>query len=149
MSGSKPGERRGGRKKGSRNKAANKVQAPNPVGVSMLDIMVAQARWAHEEAPKILEAIRAAATDSPSAALAIYDKMVSTRDYAAKWAKQAASFFHPQLAAVAHRHMDADGSSLRPTVNVIIRSESGVTTPARIGYSPLGEAGPSPDDSRN
>jgi len=36
-------------------------------------------------------------------------------------AKAAAPYRHPQLAAVAHRHTNADGSPILPTINLVIQ----------------------------
>ena len=36
-------------------------------------------------------------------------------------AKAAAPYRHPQLAAVAHRHTNADGSPITPTINLVIQ----------------------------
>jgi hypothetical protein len=68
-------------------------------------------------------------------------------------AKAAAPYRHPQLAAVAHRHMNADGSPIVPTVNLTImqarRTRGGADADAvappygqlrRLARSPTGKA---------
>ena len=51
-------------------------------------------------------------------------------------AKAAAPYRHPQLAAVAHRHTNADGSPIVPTVNLTImqarRPAPAETAPTRL-----------------
>jgi hypothetical protein len=42
------------------------------------------------------------------------------RELAVEWAHLAAAYVHPRLAAVAHRHINTDGSPVGPRVNVII-----------------------------
>jgi hypothetical protein len=54
-------------------------------------------------------------------------------------AKAAAPYRHPQLAAVAHRHTNADGSPILPTINLVIQQPR---TPA-VEAKPA-EAAPTP-----
>ena len=54
-------------------------------------------------------------------------------------AKAAAPYRHPQLAAVAHRHTNADGSPILPTINLVIQQPR---TPA-VEANPA-EAAPTP-----
>jgi hypothetical protein len=92
--GSRPGERRGGRKKGTPNKAttAASIQAEIAAsGEKPLDYM--------------LRVMRDPTTEP------------HRRD---TMAKAAAPYVHPTLAAVAHRHVNADGTPIAPTVIVTI-----------------------------
>ena len=92
--GSRPGERRGGRKKGTPNKAttAASIQAEIAAsGEKPLDYML---RVMRDE------------TAEPT-----------RRD---AMARAAAPYVHPALAAVAHRHTNADGSPIAPTVTITI-----------------------------
>jgi hypothetical protein len=89
--GSRPGERRGERKKGTPNKAttAASIQAEIAAsGEKPLDYML---RVMRDE------------TAEPDA-----------------MARAAAPYVHPTLAAVAHRHANADGTPIAPTVIVTI-----------------------------
>ena len=55
-------------------------------------------------------------------------------------AKAAAPYRHPQLAAVAHRHTNADGSPIVPTVNLTIvqaRTPAVAAKPAETALTPL------------
>ena len=55
-------------------------------------------------------------------------------------AKAAAPYRHPQLAAVAHRHTNADGSPILPTINLTIqqpRTPAVETKPAEAAAAPL------------
>jgi hypothetical protein len=92
--GSRPGERRGGRKKGTPNKAttAASIQAEIAAsGEKPLDYML---RVMRDE------------TAEPT-----------RRD---AMARASAPYVHPTLAAVAHRHTNADGTPITPTVIVTI-----------------------------
>ena len=92
--GSRPGERRGGRKKGTPNKAttAASIQAEIAVsGEKPLDYML---RVMRDE------------TAEPT-----------RRD---AMARASAPYVHPTLAAVAHRHVNADGTPIAPTITVTI-----------------------------
>jgi hypothetical protein len=92
--GSRPGERRGGRKKGTPNKAttAASIQAEIAAsGEKPLDYMLRVMR------DETAEPIR--------------------RD---AMAKAAAPYVHPTLAAVAHKHLDALGNAIAPVISVTI-----------------------------
>jgi hypothetical protein len=94
--GSRPGERRGGRRKGTPNKAtiAASIQAEIAASGEMpLDYM--------------LRVMRDVTVDPPR------------RD---AMARSAAAYCHPQLQAVAHKLVDATGAPLTPTVNLTIHS---------------------------
>jgi hypothetical protein len=88
--GSKPGERRGGRKKGTPNKATTAAAIQAEIAASgelPLDFML---RVMRDE------------TAEPARRAAM--------------AKAAAPYVHARLAAVAHRHTNADGSPFGPTI---------------------------------
>ena len=92
--GSRPGERRGGRQKGTPNKAttAASIQAEIAAsGEKPLDYMLRVMRDKTAEP--------------------------SRRD---AMAKAAAPYIHPTLAAVAHKHLDAKGHPIAPVVTVTV-----------------------------
>ena len=92
--GSKPGERRGGRKKGVLNKATTAASIQAEIAASgerPLDYM--------------LRVMRDPTTEP------------HRRD---AMAKAAAPYVHATLAAVAHKHLNPDGSPIQPQVNITI-----------------------------
>ena len=92
--GSRPGERRGGRQKGTPNKAttAASIQAEIAAsGEKPLDYMLRVMRDKTAEP--------------------------SRRD---AMAKAAAPYIHPTLAAVAHKHLDAKGHPIAPVISLTI-----------------------------
>ena len=97
-------------------------------------------RMAREDAAKLLEA-KALENDLPLDHMlrVMRDPTVEPhrRDAAAK---AAAPYVHPTLAAVAHRHVNADGTPIAPTVTVTI-----VATPAPKPQ--LTSVGPKSDDT--
>jgi hypothetical protein len=97
-------------------------------------------RMAREDAAKLLEA-KALENDLPLDHMlrVMRDPTVEPhrRDAAAK---TAAPYVHPTLAAVAHRHVNADGTPIAPTVTVTI-----VATPAPKPQ--LTSVGPKGDDT--
>ena len=97
------GRKTGGRKKG----ASNKIKKP-PALMAEAQAEVAAAVSANEGLQP-LDYMLAVMRD-PTASEARRDMM----------AKAAAPYRHPQLVAVAHRHTNADGSPIVPTVNLTI-----------------------------
>jgi hypothetical protein len=92
--GSRPGERRGGRKKGTPNKATTEASIQAEIAASgekPLDYM--------------LRVMRDPTTEP------------HRRD---AMAKAAAPYVHPTLAAVAHKHLDAQGRPMAPVVTVTV-----------------------------
>ena len=79
--------------------------------------MVENARWAHAQATPLTEQL---ADVDPSQSAELFREMMHFRRLAAEWAHMAAPYVHPRLAAVAHRHINTDGSPVGPRVNVII-----------------------------
>ena len=61
----------------------------------------------------------------------------------AEWAHLAAPYVHPRLAAVAHRHTNADGRPAKPIVNVYIHGN-----PRPEGAGPLSDPGDDIPDRR-
>jgi hypothetical protein len=80
--------------------------------------MVENARWAHAQATPLTERLLEA---EPSLdRVELFSQMLRLREAAVEWAHMAAPYVHPRLAAVAHRHINTDGSPVGPRVNVII-----------------------------
>jgi hypothetical protein len=113
MPGSKPGERRGGRKKGSPNKANQARQAKIAAeGVTPLDVMIDNMRHSHmaaEDAERVL----AKATEAEFAGDGGFDLLkarviqaVNLRKTAQEAARDAAPYVHPRLASVEHAGKD-------------------------------------------
>jgi len=98
------GRKTGGRKKGT----PNKIKKP-PALMAEAQAEVAAAVSANEGLQP-LDYMLAVMRD-PTASEARRDMM----------AKAAAPYRHPQLAAVAHRHTNADGSPILPTINLVIQ----------------------------
>ena len=98
------GRKTGGRKKGT----PNKIKKP-PALMAEAQAEAAAAVSANEGLQP-LDYMLAVMRD-PTASEARRDMM----------AKAAAPYRHPQLAAVAHRHTNADGSPILPTINLVIQ----------------------------
>jgi hypothetical protein len=97
--GSKPGERRGGRKRGTPNKASAARQAEVAAsGVTPLEVMLANMRFHHRQAEELLELLSAA--ESPEAKIQILGEASRSRQMAQKCAADAANYVHPKLASV-------------------------------------------------
>jgi hypothetical protein len=71
-------------------------------------------------------------------------EIIRFRGLAAEWAHLAAPYVHPRLAAVAHRHTNADGRPVQPVVNVYIHGN-----PRPEGAGPLSEPGDNIPDRRH
>jgi hypothetical protein len=139
------GKKTGGRRKGTPNKASVERQLRvAESGVTPLDVMLENMRWAHQEAAKILTKLLApdAPTDSTEV-LETVKTVLRLRELACEWARDAAPFVHPRLAAVAHRHTNADGTPIAPKVTIVIEGE-GNAEPAA-----LEETGPGGSDVRH
>jgi len=95
--GSRPGERRGGRKKGTPNRWTSLLAAKAEAAAAGLD--------GEQPLDYLLRIMRDPSTEP------------HRRDAAAK---AAAPYIHPQLQAVAHRMLDASGAPLTPTINLVI-----------------------------
>jgi hypothetical protein len=119
------GKKTGGRRKGTPNRATAERQAAiAATGKTPLEIMVENARFADAEGQKLLgRLLDMLAPDRVDIALGIAREMFQWREAAVRWARSAAPYIHPQLAAVAHKHLNADGTAIRPVVNVIIQGK--------------------------
>jgi hypothetical protein len=69
--------------------------------------------------------------------------VLQLKELACEWARDAAPYVHPRLAAVAHRYTNPDGSPIAPKVTIVIEGE-GNAEPAA-----LEEAGPGGSDIRH
>jgi hypothetical protein len=85
--------------------------------------MLENMRWAHYEAARLLAELMGAAPEQRASPeqLAKINQLFNLREMAVRWAAKAAPYCHPQLAAVAHRHANADGSPLVPNVTICCR----------------------------
>jgi hypothetical protein len=92
--GSKPGERRGGRKRGTPNKATTAASIQAEVAASGEKPLDCMLRVMRDE------------TAEPT-----------RRD---AMARASAPYVHPTLAAVAHKHLDAKGHPIAPVITVTI-----------------------------
>jgi hypothetical protein len=100
--GSKPGERRGGRKRGTPNKASAARQAEAAAeGVMPCEVMLANMRFAYGRALE-LQAILAKTVEN-EVDLALLDEVVRLRGIAQDCAKDVANYYHPKLANVTHK----------------------------------------------
>lgn len=106
--GSKPGERRGGRKKGSLNKQTLVIrQQVEATGLTPLDVMLDNMRHAYDQAKELESAIGPemlkGVEDNPQKAferlLSEVKRSVGYRAVAADAAKDAAPYCHPRLAS--------------------------------------------------
>jgi hypothetical protein len=110
---------RSGRPKGSPNKATAERQAAIAAsGRTPMEIMLANARWAHAQATQLTEKL--AQAEPSLETVELFRKMIRFRELAVAWAHMAAPYVHSRLAAVAHRYTNPDGSPVGPRVNVII-----------------------------
>src|SRR5262245_29888782 len=110
--GSKPGERRGGRQRGTPNKATARRQAEvAATGVTPLDALLKKMRY-HI---KLFEAEIAKGEEADGKTLAL------AMDKAAEAARDAAPYVHPRLAAV--QHTGADNGPIEHTVSISAKDE--------------------------
>ena len=120
----------GGRKKGTPNKATSlrrEMQARKAReieerarlnGMTPLDVMLDNMRWALEQARMLMEA-RATAEDGRTPDLVqIAARLDHLRAFAQRCARDAASFIHPQLADIKHDHRTADGELIKPIIEI-------------------------------
>jgi hypothetical protein len=83
--------------------------------------MIENARWADSKALELSE--RLAAVEPSPETSELFNQMLRFRDLAVQWAHLAAAYVHPKLAAIAHQHTEADGSPVRPVINLIMHNE--------------------------
>lgn len=106
--GSKPGERRGGRKAGTKNRAsiARQEQVASS-GATPLDVMLENMRFAHEQAAEVLGKIMTleppAEGEASGEGIDAFRELLRFRQIAEDCAKDAAPYVHPRLASVEHK----------------------------------------------
>src|SRR5271165_2752159 len=139
------GKKTGGRRKGTPNRASSERQAiVAESGVTPLDVILENMRWADQEAAKIMAKLLS--PDAPTDSIEVLQTvktLLRLRELACEWAHMAAPYVHPRLAAVAHRHVNADGTPIAPKVTVVIEG-AGNAEPAA-----LEETGPGGSDVRH
>ena len=107
----------GGRKKGTPNKAtAERQAAVASSGKTPLSIMLENARLADAEAQRLTAVLFGPDAPQGEEAVALMNDMWKFRDAAQRYAKEAAPYVHPKLAAIQHEHRSEDGSAIRPTI---------------------------------
>jgi hypothetical protein len=107
----------GGRKKGTPNKATAERQAAVAAsGKTPLSIMLENARLADGEAQRLTAVLFGPDAPQGEEAVALMSEMWKFRDAAQRYAKEAAPYVHPKLAAIQHEHRSEDGSAIRPTI---------------------------------
>ena len=107
----------GGRKKGTPNKATAERQAQvAATGKTPLSIMLENARLADAEAQRLTAVLFGPDAPQGEEAVALMSEMWKFRDAAQRYAKEAAPYVHPKLAAIQHEHRSEDGSAIRPTI---------------------------------
>jgi hypothetical protein len=100
-----------------------------------------QLDWAYAEATQLTERLP---NSEPSLETEeLFRDMMRFRELAVEWAHVAAAYCHPRLAAIAHRHTNADGRPVQPVVNVYIHGN-----PRPEGAGLLSEPGDNIPDSR-
>ena len=109
--------RRGGRQIGTPNKATAERQAQvAATGKTPLSIMLENARLADAEAQRLTAVLFGPDAPQGEEAVALMSEMWKFRDAAQRYAKEAAPYVHPKLAAIQHEHRSEDGSAIRPTI---------------------------------
>ena len=107
----------GGRKKGTPNKATAERQAAVAAsGKTPLSIMLENMRLADAEAQSLTAILFGPDAPQGEEAVALMSEMWIFRDAAQRYAKEAAPYVHPKLAAIQHEHRSEDGSAIRPTI---------------------------------
>jgi hypothetical protein len=121
----------GGRKKGTPNKTTQLklemaqreqreiAERARINGMTPLDVMLDNMRWAVESAKVLMEkSADAHARGAAPAVAAIELRLDQVKAFAQRCARDAATFLHPQLAAVKHEHRGADGELIRPVIEI-------------------------------
>ena len=107
----------GGRKKGTPNKATAERQAQvAATGKTPLSIMLENMRLADAEAQSLTAILFGPDAPQGEEAVALMSEMWKFRDAAQRYAKEAAPYVHPKLAAIQHEYRSEDGSAIRPTI---------------------------------
>ena len=135
------GKKTGGRRKGTPNKAtAERQAAVAATGCTPLDVMLDNMRWADQEAARLLAKVLSPGAPTGSEALETIRAVLQLKERACEWARDAAPYVHPRLAAVAHRYTNADGTPIAPKVTVVIERAD------RSAPKALEETGPGVSD---
>ena len=101
--GSNPGERRGGRQKGTPNKASAARQAEVAAsGVTPLEVMLDNMRSAYRSALELEEQLEDLPPQELEARLQLMGEIARQRAAAQKCAADAANYVHPKLASIQH-----------------------------------------------
>jgi hypothetical protein len=105
--GSKPGERRGGRKRGTPNKASAARQAEVAAsGITPLEVMLDNMRVAHQRAGELLSEliadVKAGEVKDTMTVLEAFKAILALRKTAQDCAADAAKYVHPKLANISH-----------------------------------------------
>jgi hypothetical protein len=115
--GSKPGERRGGRKRGTPNKASAARQAEAAAeGVMPCEVMLANMRFAYGRALELQAMLPTTVENEED--IALLGEVVRLRGIAQDWAKDVANYYHPKLASVTH-----NGNAENPILGPITDSD--------------------------
>ena len=78
--------------------------------------MLEGVRLADAEAQRLTAVLFGPDAPQGEEAVALMSEMWIFRDAAQRYAKEAAPYVHPKLAAIQHEHRSEDGSAIRPTI---------------------------------
>ena len=96
------GRKTGGRQKGSLNKKTQALQAKvEASGLTPLDVMLDNMRFAHEQAGKLLEGLLAAGAKPADEKFDQFKELIRFRGMAQECAKDAAPYIHARVTASA------------------------------------------------
>jgi hypothetical protein len=110
------GKKTGGRRRGTPNRITAELrQQALATGKSMLQIMTDNAREMDAIVQKLSEQLAKASGDD---LIRLIEQILVYRDRAQRYARDAAPFFHPQLADIKHDHRSADGKGIRPVIEI-------------------------------
>ena len=99
-----------GRKRGTPNKASAARQAEVAAsGVTPLEVMLDNMRFAHERAAEVLAKVLAGDQADEAETLNTFKELLRLRQVAEECAKDAAPYVHPRLSAVRHSGPDGEG----------------------------------------
>ena len=109
------GKKTGGRRRGTPNRITAELrQQALATGKSMLQIMTDNAREMDAIVQKLSEQLAKASGDD---LIRLIEQILVYRDRAQRYARDAAPFFHPQLADIKHDHRSA-GPAIRPVIEI-------------------------------
>lgn len=98
------GKKTGGRQKGTRNKAtAARQEQVAAEGVTPLDVMLENMRFAHKHAAEVLAKVMSLEPEASGEGLDAYRELLRFRQIAQDCAKDAAPYVHPKLASIVHK----------------------------------------------